>query len=83
MTLLAIKYDGNELEILDQLLLPLESKYVPIRSVQDGWNAIKTMQVSRRIGALGYFSAPSFLICFRFEEHQPSLSWDAYHSLWS
>ncbi|KAF2880599.1 hypothetical protein ILUMI_25580 [Ignelater luminosus] len=45
MTLQAIKYQNGDLEILDQLLLPHNSKYISIKSVNDGWNAIKTMQV--------------------------------------
>lgn len=45
MTLEAIKYENDTLEILDQLLLPGEHKYIPISSVEDGWKAIKLMQV--------------------------------------
>ena len=48
MTLEAIKYDDGVLEILDQLLLPKEHKYIPILSVEDGWKAIKLMQVRNR-----------------------------------
>ncbi|XP_044756453.1 methylthioribose-1-phosphate isomerase [Coccinella septempunctata] len=45
MSLRAIKYENNSLEILDQLLLPAQSKYVPIKGVEDGWKAINKMQV--------------------------------------
>uniref|UniRef100_A0A182PGR2 Methylthioribose-1-phosphate isomerase n=1 Tax=Anopheles epiroticus TaxID=199890 RepID=A0A182PGR2_9DIPT len=45
MTLEAIKYKSGQLQILDQLLLPAESKYIPIDGVKDGWNAIHKMQV--------------------------------------
>uniref|UniRef100_A0A182QR25 Methylthioribose-1-phosphate isomerase n=1 Tax=Anopheles farauti TaxID=69004 RepID=A0A182QR25_9DIPT len=45
MTLEAIKYKVGQLQILDQLLLPAESKYIPIASVKDGWDAIYKMQV--------------------------------------
>lgn len=45
MSLQAIKYDKGQLEILDQLLLPLESKYVSVQGVEDGWQAINKMQV--------------------------------------
>ncbi|KXJ11072.1 methylthioribose-1-phosphate isomerase [Exaiptasia diaphana] len=45
MTLQAIKYERGSLEILNQLLLPKETHYEPIHSVQDGWQAIKTMKV--------------------------------------
>ncbi|ANB11378.1 S-methyl-5-thioribose-1-phosphate isomerase MRI1 [Sugiyamaella lignohabitans] len=47
MSLQAIKYDGQNktLEILDQLKLPHQSIYVPIRNVQDAFKAIKDMVV--------------------------------------
>uniref|UniRef100_A0A182SJN6 Methylthioribose-1-phosphate isomerase n=1 Tax=Anopheles maculatus TaxID=74869 RepID=A0A182SJN6_9DIPT len=45
MTLEAIKYKAGQLQILDQLLLPGESKYIPIVGVKDGWSAIHKMQV--------------------------------------
>ncbi|XP_045469423.1 methylthioribose-1-phosphate isomerase [Harmonia axyridis] len=45
MSLRAIKYENNSLEILDQLLLPAHSKYVSIKGVEDGWKAINKMQV--------------------------------------
>ncbi|XP_061168142.1 methylthioribose-1-phosphate isomerase-like [Saccostrea echinata] len=45
MTLEAIKYNNGKLQILDQLLLPNETKYIDISSVDDGWKAIKLMQV--------------------------------------
>lgn len=45
MTLEAIKYKGGQLQILDQLLLPAQSTYIPIAGVKDGWNAIHNMQV--------------------------------------
>lgn len=38
--------DIAELQILDQLLLPHTKSYIKIESVQDAWNAIKTMKVS-------------------------------------
>lgn len=43
----AIKYDFTEksLEILDQLSLPHVSKYVSIKNVDDGYDAIKSMTV--------------------------------------
>ncbi|XP_077978701.1 methylthioribose-1-phosphate isomerase-like [Glandiceps talaboti] len=44
MTLEAIKYNG-ELQILNQLLLPTETKYENIHTVADGWTAIKEMKV--------------------------------------
>ncbi|XP_001604505.1 methylthioribose-1-phosphate isomerase [Nasonia vitripennis] len=45
MTLQAIKWKSGKLEILDQLLLPAQSKYIEVTSVEDGWNAIYKMQV--------------------------------------
>uniref|UniRef100_A0A1B6E498 Methylthioribose-1-phosphate isomerase n=1 Tax=Clastoptera arizonana TaxID=38151 RepID=A0A1B6E498_9HEMI len=45
MSLESIKYKDGKLEILDQLLLPLESKYITINGVEDGWKAINSMQV--------------------------------------
>eukprot|EP00804_Cyclotella_cryptica_P020288 CCRYP_015888-RA/>CCRYP_015888-RA protein AED:0.04 eAED:0.04 QI:54/1/1/1/1/1/2/265/384 len=33
------------LSVLDQLLLPHETKYIPIRCVQDAWSVIRTMQI--------------------------------------
>lgn len=38
--------DIAELQILDQLLLPHTKQYIKIKSVQDAWDAIKTMKVS-------------------------------------
>jgi methylthioribose-1-phosphate isomerase len=45
MTLQAIKYDANGLVILDQLELPCRVKYMPIKSTEEGWHAIKEMRV--------------------------------------
>ncbi|KAK7865147.1 hypothetical protein R5R35_002209 [Gryllus longicercus] len=45
MTLKAIKYENGKLEVLDQLLLPLQTEYVNINGVEDGWHVIHKMQV--------------------------------------
>ncbi|RVD83515.1 uncharacterized protein DFL_007901 [Arthrobotrys flagrans] len=45
MALQAIKYTRGTLSILDQLLLPHQSIYIPVPDVTTAWNAIKTMQV--------------------------------------
>eukprot|EP00099_Drosophila_melanogaster_P010374 NP_001263144.1 uncharacterized protein Dmel_CG11334, isoform C [Drosophila melanogaster] len=45
MSLQSIKYSRGSLEILDQLLLPGQSKYVVVRGVEDGWKVINKMQV--------------------------------------
>ncbi|OVF09304.1 putative methylthioribose-1-phosphate isomerase [Clavispora lusitaniae] len=46
-TLEAIRFDKENvtLDILDQLLLPYESRYINIKSIQDAFEAIKSMQV--------------------------------------
>ncbi|KAF9436965.1 S-methyl-5-thioribose-1-phosphate isomerase [Entomortierella beljakovae] len=44
-TLQAIRYKRGSLEILDQLLLPHETLYIPINSLALGHDAIKTMKV--------------------------------------
>lgn len=41
----AIRYEKGQLEILDQLQLPFVERYIPIRSAEDGWYAIKDMKV--------------------------------------
>lgn len=46
MALQSIRYEPGKLEILDQLLLPVQSKYVNVRGVEDGWRVINKMQVS-------------------------------------
>ena len=46
MSLKPIIYVPGKLNILDQLLLPLESKYFEVKSVEDGWTAIRKMQVN-------------------------------------
>ncbi|XP_069051745.1 methylthioribose-1-phosphate isomerase [Lepisosteus oculatus] len=45
MTLEAIRYRDGSLQILNQLLLPHQTEFEEIRSVQDGWDAIKAMKV--------------------------------------
>lgn len=62
MSLKAIKYENNSLEILDQLLLPAQSKYVSIKGVEDGWKAINKMQVS-----LFYFYSFSIMIDYNYQ----------------
>lgn len=46
MTLEAIRYRAGSLQILNQLLLPRETVYDEIRSVQNGYEAIKSMKVA-------------------------------------
>ncbi|KAK9703926.1 hypothetical protein QE152_g29035 [Popillia japonica] len=45
MSLRAIKYEKGALYILDQLLLPAQSKYLQVKGVEDGWKVINKMQV--------------------------------------
>lgn len=45
MTLQAIKYADGNLSIIDQLQLPYVEKFIPIRTAEDGWHAIKEMRV--------------------------------------
>lgn len=63
MTLEAIRYQNGTLEILDQLLLPGETKYIPILGVEDGWKAINKMQVSCNF-IFHSSNSPIFALCF-------------------
>lgn len=45
MSLKAINYFGGKLEILDQLLLPAQTKYISVNGIEDGWKVINRMQV--------------------------------------
>lgn len=45
MSLKAIRYNKGELEVLDQLLLPAQTKYISIAGIEDGWKVISKMQV--------------------------------------
>ena len=47
MALEAIKYDETGLLVLNQLLLPGETHYEEIKSVENAWDAIKTMKVQQ------------------------------------
>lgn len=49
MSLQSIKYSPGKLEILDQLLLPVISKYIAVKGVEDGWKVINKMQVRSEI----------------------------------
>uniref|UniRef100_A0A914VEK5 Methylthioribose-1-phosphate isomerase n=1 Tax=Plectus sambesii TaxID=2011161 RepID=A0A914VEK5_9BILA len=54
----SIRYEKGKLEILDQLLLPSKTVYIPITNVEDGWRAINTMQIrgAPAIAILGMLS---------------------------
>ncbi|XP_076044312.1 methylthioribose-1-phosphate isomerase [Oratosquilla oratoria] len=45
MGLEAIQWRQRRLDILDQLVLPITTKYITISSVKEGWDAINKMQV--------------------------------------
>lgn len=45
MTLEAIRYNGGRLEVLNQLLLPAQSVYERVTSVEEAWETIRTMKV--------------------------------------
>lgn len=45
MALESIRYSNGQLDILDQLLLPAQNKYLPVKGVEDGWKVINRMQV--------------------------------------
>jgi methylthioribose-1-phosphate isomerase len=62
MTLEAIRYHNGTLEVLDQLLLPAETKYIPILGVEDGWKAINKMQVR-----IHYSSLPSEIKIYSYK----------------
>eukprot|EP01088_Endostelium_zonatum_P010337 TRINITY_DN2374_c0_g1_i1.p1 TRINITY_DN2374_c0_g1~~TRINITY_DN2374_c0_g1_i1.p1 ORF type:complete len:412 (+),score=116.84 TRINITY_DN2374_c0_g1_i1:58-1236(+) len=41
----SIRYSRGKLQLLDQLLLPTEIKYVDINNAEEGWSAVRTMKV--------------------------------------
>ncbi|XP_040846923.1 methylthioribose-1-phosphate isomerase-like [Ochotona curzoniae] len=45
MALEAIRYSRGSLHILDQLLLPGQSRYEAVESVQQAWEVIRAMKV--------------------------------------
>ncbi|CBF77829.1 hypothetical protein AN4290.2 [Aspergillus nidulans FGSC A4] len=45
MVLEAIRYKDGKLSIIDQLQLPFTERYIEIRTSEEGWQAIKNMQV--------------------------------------
>ncbi|CAL1284668.1 unnamed protein product [Larinioides sclopetarius] len=57
----AILYQRGKLEVLDQLLLPAKTSYDNITSVQEGWEAIKSMKV-RGAPAISIVAALSLAI---------------------
>ncbi|XP_068223709.1 methylthioribose-1-phosphate isomerase [Palaemon carinicauda] len=45
MSLEAIRWKENKLEVLDQLLLPTSTEYIHVTNVEGGWQVINKMQV--------------------------------------
>lgn len=67
MTLEAIRYRSGSLQILNQLLLPHQTVYDDIRSVRDGYEAIKSMKVTGVLAPLCTSShSPSSGMSFYF-----------------
>lgn len=62
MVLQAIRYSRGKLEILDQLRLPHEEVFINIRTVQDAWDAIRSMQI-RGAPAIAIVAALSVAVC--------------------
>jgi methylthioribose-1-phosphate isomerase len=75
-TLEAIKYAPGKLEVLDQLLLPFETKYVEIRDHKDGHTAIQLMQV-RGAPAIAIVAALSLAVELTNLDHEVASSVDA------
>lgn len=90
MTLEAIRYSRGSLQILDQLLLPQQSRYEAVGSVRQAWEAIRAMKVASRGGAqVGVGVVPLTAVPdvpsspSRCAAPQPLPSWAASASPWS
>ncbi|XP_069157634.1 methylthioribose-1-phosphate isomerase-like [Procambarus clarkii] len=72
MTLQAIKWQDKKLLVLDQLLLPMESKYITVTSVDEGWQVINKMQVrgAPAIAIVGCLSLATELINSSFTDKE-------------
>ena len=44
-TLQSLKYTTGSLEVIDQLKLPHECVYIPVKDTEAAWSVIKKMQV--------------------------------------
>jgi hypothetical protein len=47
------------LSVLDQLLLPHETKYVPVKNVQDAWDAVRSAYCQATLPILSLFKSPN------------------------
>lgn len=63
MVLASIRTDGDSLEIIDQLALPHTERWIPIRSPDEAYDAIKAMQIrgAPAIASLASLSISSYL----------------------
>ncbi len=57
----SIIFENEELKILDQTLLPLEKKYISIRNLEEGCEAIESLRI-RGAPAIGVMSALTIFI---------------------
>lgn len=68
MTLQAIRWSkvDGKLEILDQTLLPADTRYIQVKGVEDGWKVINKMQVGLSLSATNVFfndKLPDMISC--------------------
>ncbi|CAR27273.1 hypothetical protein ZYGR_0I05470 [Zygosaccharomyces rouxii] len=89
MSLEAIKFDRSEprkvsVKVLDQLLLPYTTKYIPVHTIDDGYRVIKNMQV-RGAPAIAIVGSLSILTEVQFLQldSQKSTQWFYDLSDWS
>ncbi|KAF6761257.1 translation initiation factor 2B subunit I family protein [Ephemerocybe angulata] len=61
--LISIRTEGDKIEIVNQLLLPHITEYIPIDSVEEAHDAIKTMKI-RGAPAIASLASLSFSQCF-------------------
>ena len=59
-----IRFESDQLELIDQLKLPSDENWVPIDSVEQGANAIRDMVV-RGAPAIGVTAAYSYALAFK------------------
>ena len=70
--LISIKSSDDNLEIVNQLLLPHTTQFIQINSIEEAHDAIKTMKVGCRPI---YSDSDLSVVNQRFVVHQPSLPW--------
>lgn len=93
MSLQAIKFDRSNkkdvsVDVLDQLLLPYTTKYIPIHTIDDGYGVIKAMQVRGApaiaiVGALSVLLETQLMLNDHFAQNQwfyDVSTWKAFQS---